>query len=184
MVAFSELVNHRGLRIHSETTGAPTYFASRYQVSICLGRGEAEIPDHRRRGLLRAHHERPRSRAAEQGDELAPFHCPMPPVLPTERIAHPARRETAALRDFNSAYVGSGFKMRKTRSEHMLSGFPPRADISGQCRHFRLVSRPDILANLKNWRLVFGPCESFTQSYFDWYRTTELRRDKHSGDFK
>ena len=26
--------------------------------------------------------------AAEQRDELAPFHCPMPPVLPTERIAH------------------------------------------------------------------------------------------------
>ena len=25
---------------------------------------------------------------AEQRDELAPFHCPMPPVLPTERIAH------------------------------------------------------------------------------------------------
>src|SRR5262249_10675970 len=24
----------------------------------------------------------------EQRDELAPFHCPMPPVLPTERIAH------------------------------------------------------------------------------------------------
>jgi len=24
---------------------------------------------------------------AEQRDELAPFHCPMPPVLPTERIA-------------------------------------------------------------------------------------------------
>ena len=25
---------------------------------------------------------------AEQRDELAPFHCPMPSVLPTERIAH------------------------------------------------------------------------------------------------
>ena len=25
---------------------------------------------------------------AEQRDELAPFHCPMPPVLPTESIAH------------------------------------------------------------------------------------------------
>src|SRR5262249_19763909 len=29
-----------------------------------------------------------RSRAAAQRDELAPFHCPIPPVLPTERIAH------------------------------------------------------------------------------------------------
>jgi hypothetical protein len=27
-------------------------------------------------------------RAAEQRDELAPFHCPMSPVLPPERIAH------------------------------------------------------------------------------------------------
>ena len=27
-------------------------------------------------------------RAAEQRDELAAFHCPMPPVLSTERIAH------------------------------------------------------------------------------------------------
>jgi hypothetical protein len=40
-------------------------------------------------GLLRARRERPRGcRAAEQRDEFAPFHCPMPPVLPTERIAH------------------------------------------------------------------------------------------------
>jgi hypothetical protein len=29
-----------------------------------------------------------RRRAADERDELAPFHCPMPPVLPTERIAH------------------------------------------------------------------------------------------------
>ena len=29
-----------------------------------------------------------RRRAADQRDELAPFHRPMPPVLPTERIAH------------------------------------------------------------------------------------------------
>src|SRR6266404_9261087 len=39
--------------------------------------------------LLRARRERPRDRrAAEQRDELAAFHCPMPPVLLTERIAH------------------------------------------------------------------------------------------------
>src|SRR5262249_28420551 len=31
---------------------------------------------------------RPSGRAAEQRDERATFHCPMPPVLPTERIAH------------------------------------------------------------------------------------------------
>src|SRR5262249_37735908 len=38
---------------------------------------------------LRARRERPRGRrAAEQRYELAASHCPMPPVLPTERIAH------------------------------------------------------------------------------------------------
>src|SRR5262249_45703109 len=39
--------------------------------------------------LLRARHQRPGCRrAAEQRDERAPFHCPMSPVLPTERIAY------------------------------------------------------------------------------------------------
>src|SRR5215831_4348663 len=43
-------------------------------------------------GLLRARPERPRGeRAAKHRDELAPFHCPMPPVLPTERITHLGR---------------------------------------------------------------------------------------------
>jgi hypothetical protein len=37
---------------------------------------------------LRTRCERPRRRAAEQRYEVAPFHCPMPPVLPTESIAH------------------------------------------------------------------------------------------------
>src|SRR6516225_9678212 len=39
--------------------------------------------------LLRPRRQRPSGRrAAEKGDELAASHCPMPPVLPTERIAH------------------------------------------------------------------------------------------------
>ena|SRR6516225_4696035 len=39
-------------------------------------------------GLLRPRRQRPSGRrAAEKGDELAASHCPMPPVLPTERIA-------------------------------------------------------------------------------------------------
>src|SRR5262249_44467834 len=45
--------------------------------------------DYRHLRLLRPRRGRPRSRrAADERDELAPFHCPMPPVLPTERIAH------------------------------------------------------------------------------------------------
>src|SRR5262245_16867438 len=39
--------------------------------------------------ILRPRPKRPRGcRAAEQRNEFAAFHCPMPPVLQTERIAH------------------------------------------------------------------------------------------------
>jgi hypothetical protein len=39
--------------------------------------------------LLRARRERPRrGTAADEHDELAASHCPTPPVLPDERIAH------------------------------------------------------------------------------------------------
>jgi hypothetical protein len=52
-----------------------------------LGAEHADAPH--LRALLPMCRERPRSRrAAEQRDELAPFHCAVPPVLPTERIAH------------------------------------------------------------------------------------------------
>jgi len=52
------------------------------------GPSSAVTPPTRPFGLLRARRERPRRRAAEQRYELAASHCPMPPVLPTERIAH------------------------------------------------------------------------------------------------
>jgi Bacterial extracellular solute-binding proteins, family 3 len=58
--------------------------------------------------LLRARRERPYSRAAEQRDELAPFHWQYLPCFPSERIAHSARQETAALQDFNPPDVGVG----------------------------------------------------------------------------
>jgi hypothetical protein len=52
------------------------------------GSGGQESNDWRPR-LLRTRRERPCSHhAAEQGDEVAPLHCPMPPVLSTEKIAH------------------------------------------------------------------------------------------------
>src|SRR5258705_9787171 len=63
-----------------------------------LARPAAEIPDHRHRRLLRRCRNRPRRhRAAEQRDELAPVHCPVPPLLPNERNS---TRWTAALWDF------------------------------------------------------------------------------------
>src|SRR5262249_1709828 len=59
------------------------------------GRRAAEEPDYRHRRLLRARSERPCCRTAEQRDELAASHCPMPPVLPTERIAHLATPDSS-----------------------------------------------------------------------------------------
>src|SRR5262245_24137551 len=51
------------------------------------GHKHADAPNTLR--LLRARRERPRcGRATEKRDELTPFHCPVPPVLPTKRIAH------------------------------------------------------------------------------------------------
>jgi NAD(P)-dependent dehydrogenase (short-subunit alcohol dehydrogenase family) len=67
--------------------------------------------------LLRARHKRPRHRrAAEQRDEVAPFHCPVSPVLPTERIAHLGPAGGAALRDFEAADV-------RIESQSAVSGF-------------------------------------------------------------
>src|SRR5262245_21200941 len=65
---------------------APT--ESGYAGGECYSRPAVEEPDHRHSRLLRGRRDRPHYRAAEQRDELAPFHCPMPPVLPAERIAH------------------------------------------------------------------------------------------------
>jgi len=55
---------------------------------VTLGRTGADKTNKGHRRLLPARRERPCYRAAEQRDELSALHCPMPPVLPTERIAH------------------------------------------------------------------------------------------------
>src|SRR5262249_14844064 len=71
-------------------------------------RSGPQVPDGRQLPrLLRARRERPRRRAAEERDERAPVHCLVAPVLHSsaDRIA---RAETLALRDLNSANVGSG----------------------------------------------------------------------------
>src|SRR5262249_9546484 len=67
-----------------------------------LGRNEKSDSPHPF-ALLRRRCERPRRRAAEQRDEIAAFHCAVPPVLVTRRIAHSIRQETAALRGFDPA---------------------------------------------------------------------------------
>src|SRR5262249_6479015 len=58
-------------------------------LSIFPRRSTIEKSDDGQCRLLRARRERPHyHRAAEQRDEVAPFHCPVPPMLSTERIAH------------------------------------------------------------------------------------------------
>src|SRR5262245_13423878 len=56
--------------------------------ALCRCRTGAQQANDRWLALLRARRQRPRRRAADERDELAPFHCPRPPVLPTERIAY------------------------------------------------------------------------------------------------
>jgi hypothetical protein len=83
-------------------------------------RHPAEKPDHRRCRLLRPRRERPsQRRTAEQGCELAPFHCSVPPVLPTKENS---TQGTAALRDFEPIDVRYGSMLLKKSS--MISPSP------------------------------------------------------------
>src|SRR5262249_58878888 len=69
------------------------------------GRCGIEEAGHRHRRLLRTRRERPSDRrAADYQDELAPFHCTVPPVL-TQKY-----HRTSALRDFNWAVAAWGQK--------------------------------------------------------------------------
>jgi hypothetical protein len=59
------------------------------ELLICGGLAQQHADGAHTLALLRARRERPPGgSAAEQRDERAPVHSPMPPVLPTERIAH------------------------------------------------------------------------------------------------
>jgi hypothetical protein len=86
-------------------------FAEAFRERGCMARrtlerSTADEADDRHRWLLRARRERPRCCcAAKQRDEIAPFHCPVPPVLPNERNS---TQGTAALRDFEPVYVADG----------------------------------------------------------------------------
>ena len=85
-----------------------------------------EEPDHRQRRLLRARRERPSGRrATDERDEVAPLHCSMPPMLPSERIAHLSKAGDCCAAGFQSGLGRFRVKMRRTRSEHILSALPP-----------------------------------------------------------
>src|SRR5262249_10570393 len=115
-----------------------------------LRRGAAEHTDHRHRRLLCLRRERPhRRRAADERDELAAFHCPTPPVLPTERIPH-----SAMAGDYCAAGVRSGLcqlrvKSGKARKEQMLSALARKADIASLPRYVRSVPQADTCSAAK-----------------------------------
>ena len=58
-----------------------------YQMRALIGRSRAEEPDQRHRRLLCARSQRPRRRAAEQRDELAPSKLSKLHPLPLARVA-------------------------------------------------------------------------------------------------
>src|SRR5262245_63898400 len=100
---------------------------------------------HRR--LLRPRRERPgHHRAAEQGDEVAPFQTEASRASDRKNSIPLRRQETAALRNFDLVYVGFGVKLGLPRS--MLERpLPPTADIpppwlrAAMCQCSRVGSR-------------------------------------------
>src|SRR5262245_50805173 len=106
----------------------PEPFNQGFEIGpLFLGTGSVpKHPDYRNSSrLLRARRERPRCcRAADQRDEIAPFQCPMSPVLPTGRIAHLGMEETAAVRDFNAAYDRSRSDFGHSARSAQMSGLP------------------------------------------------------------
>jgi hypothetical protein len=83
-------------------------------------------------GLLRTGHRPSCRRAAEQRDEVAPFHCPMPPALQTERIAHLSYGCAAR---FHAGLSRLRVKLRSHGSEMGTAGLPSTTDIFDECRH-------------------------------------------------
>src|SRR5262249_34278154 len=91
--------------------------------------------------LLRPRRERPCGRAADERDEVAAFHFLMPPVLPTERIAHPNRAGDLLRRGISVSSMSGLGQSRLSRAEphHRHVRFAPKADEAPTCWHVRLV---------------------------------------------
>jgi len=76
------------------------------QLSSDYARSRSKRQRHDPPRLLRTRRERPRRRATEQRDELAAFHCPVPPVLP-KGIAH-RRRPHCGILSRSMSQMGLG----------------------------------------------------------------------------
>src|SRR5262249_53849341 len=96
----------------------------KFRVALGMRHQHADAPH--ALALLRARGKRPRSRAGEKRDEVAPFHCPVPPVL-----LRNSTRRTAALRDFGRANDRCGSKAALVvgAGRLLMSALPPKPDI-------------------------------------------------------
>ena len=121
----------------------------RPQGAQVSGRSAKNKTNHRYRRLLRACCQRPRGRAAEQGDELAPLHCPMPPVLSTERIAHLSYGRRLLRRGISTQLMTAVGHTRPWRHVRVESALPPTSDIGWRGWHGRKVPTPAVSSRSK-----------------------------------
>src|SRR6516162_9257734 len=77
VIAFCPAVFDRDILALGGAGFLQTFVERRYEMCIRTGRSAVEIADHRHR-LLPARHERTHRRAAEEREELAPLHYPIP----------------------------------------------------------------------------------------------------------
>ena len=104
----------------SSVTIKPRRFINPLLSIPIMGYGIADPPHPL--ALLRARRERPRRHAAEQRDELAPFHCPVSPVLPNERNSTPRYCCAAGFRsDLCRRWVKSARGNRRKAATHVRS---------------------------------------------------------------
>ena len=89
---------------------------------------ELENPSHAL-ALLRPRRERPRRRTTKQRYERAPFHCPMPPVLRTERIAYLPTAGDCCAAGFQSGLRRLGVKLGHSAMSAHCPGCP-KADMA------------------------------------------------------
>src|SRR5262249_7165582 len=114
-----------------------------YELLAVIERSAAQNSNHRHRRLLRPRRERPRCRTAEQRYELAPFHCPMPPVLPTERIAHPSTAGDCCAAGFQLRLCRLGVTTGHSAMSAHCPPWPHFSDSNRTCREVREVTKPD-----------------------------------------
>src|SRR5262245_5191046 len=97
------------------------------QKACTIGRRPraAEESYHRHRRLLRPRRERPCSCSTKERDEFAAFHRPMPPCVNRNDSTTGG---SAAVRDFNPAYVRFGSGADKASSGGPVRLYPRKAD--------------------------------------------------------